>query len=135
MANRFGAYTDNPRKMIVSAIRQAESVDEDGVNCAKCGRSCNEPLRMAAELGWLAASSAADALADRRKALHEAEQVYGMHVDALVSRLELARRVLHGECFHGNAVSQETIRAVLDDVRLMVDAVSGLLARKPKRSR
>ena len=124
----LGAFKDDPLAMVNAAIAEAEKADDKAKD--------NLPLRRAAELGWLAASSTADVLAKRmghaepkgangrRAVLKEVETAGRMKRGTLVIRFDAAQGILHGDCFHENDEKKCVRERVLDhleQVKEMVD--------------
>jgi hypothetical protein len=136
----LGAVDDDPVMLASRAIREANKAvrTDDDIG-----------LREAAEKGWLAVSAAADVTAarlgmaqpggakSRLLVLRRLEQVAGLRRGLLVNRFELARLMLHGECFHeGKCASEGVVLGVLDDMQNMtqdtVDTLSKLRSRRKK---
>jgi hypothetical protein len=113
----LGAAGDDPVALANRAAREArraaQADDEVGV-------------RQAAEKSWLAMSSLADVAADRlgklpprgagarREILAEVEKQAKLHRGALVHEFEFARRILHGDCLHGDECPPDLVGLVQD---------------------
>lgn len=126
-SQRLGATTDDPIKMVELAIQEAETADEKAKD--------NLPLRRAAELGWLAASSTADVLAKRlnqtepkgangrRAVLKEVEDSRRMKRGTLSVKFDAAQEILHGECYHENHPKKCARDRVLDHLEQVKELV------------
>jgi hypothetical protein len=133
----LGAARDNPAALADRASHEAAAANR---------RKDTVGLREAAEIGWLAASSTADVAASkmglkipkgasgRRAVLTDLEQRAKLGRGTLVTPFEAARTVLHGECFHGDICSVESVHGVIDSVSKMAhtaaEATSKLRGRR-----
>lgn len=120
----LGATTDNPMSLASRALREALRAEADGDAVG---------MRQAAEKGWLAVSSLADLAAERlgrpapsgasarREALRALETEARLRRGTFVQPFELARRQLHGECFHGDHCPANLVE-VLEDFHEVVAA-------------
>ena len=136
---QLGAATDDPVALANRAVREAQSAqvasDADG-------------MRQAAEKGWLALSSLADVAAarlgrpapggasGRREALRALESEARRRRGTFVYPFELARRQLHGECFHGDSCPADLVEALEDYRAVVVDGASAVtqIRRRKRRS-
>lgn len=139
-AMAFEGVRDNPEQMVLAALDQARE--------ASMEERDREGIRMAAELGWLAASSMADVVAHqlgmgktrgfiaRRKSLEELETKAKIHRDSLTSGFDRAKRTLHGECFHANEIATKSvIIAGLEDVKGLIDLATEALKKVRRKHR
>lgn len=131
----LGATTDNPRKLIARAIREYDAA-------TNARRYDQEGARMAAENGWLAISSLADVAAEelglpipggasgRRKTLQALDQ--RVKRGNFLQAYEVARTVLHGECFHEDKCPIHT-DAILDGLKRTIDDGMSALSKRKRR--
>lgn len=136
----FSHYADHPVKMAEKAIRDLARAPRGEVD--------NVQVRQAAELGWLAASSAADKIARtlgraephgynaRQDALEDVGQAGGLRSAQLVANLAAAKSTLHGECYYGNTCDVKGMTSILkEQVLPLAQAAEDFEADPPKRLR
>ena len=131
----LGAATDNPVALASRAVREAHiaeaSSDQDGI-------------RQAAEKTWLAMSSLADVAAARlgrpppggaiaRRATFRAlEQKAKLRSGRITHEFELARTVLHGQCFHGDECPVNTVE-MIHEFHEVVKEGMGFIKKLPRK--
>jgi len=135
---QLGAASDDPKALISRAIRE--------YNQATSGKRTDEVgVREAAEKGWLAVSSMADVAADRigmkepggaagrREAIRGLEQEAKLRRGSILGDFEVARTVLHGECFHGGSCPihvGDLLEGLQDTIKHGMTAIGKLKGRR-----
>lgn len=131
----LGAAHDRPDKIANRAVREAISARDD------------DDKRHAAETAWLALSSLADVAADklgrqepggfstRRGALKALEEAANLRRGTLDKPFDLARRELHGECFHGDKCPVDIVYTIEYYRDIVNDGIAAInkIARKKRR--
>ena len=130
----LGAATDDPVSLANRAARDARRAD---LAADIPGR------RMAAETTWLAVTAVADVAAvklglpeprstgERMETLQALERAAGVRRGSLTRDFELARRVLHRECFHEDSCPVDLV-PMIEDYR---GVVAGSMAAVAKLNR
>lgn len=137
----FSHYEDDAKALIRSAYDAACAADEKEKD--------RTGLRIAAERGWLALSSAADRVANklnlgepggfktRWHALREAETSMGLTRGTLTDHFSDVQQRLHGALFHGNDKSVDKIDVVhaLEVSKQVIEQCYLVTQKKTKHSK
>ena len=130
----LGAATDDPVRIADRAARDARRAD---LAADIPGR------RMAAETTWLAVTAVADVAAvklglpeprsagDRMEVFQQLERAAGVRRGSLTRDFELARRLLHVECFHADSCPADLV-PMIEDYRGVVAGAMTAVAKVAK---